>query len=246
MHKIATTEAAVPNLNQPENDKPSLASDGDKRALPTSEGDNDKWSIWSTRGKRVIIFSASFASLLSPLSSLIYFPALEPISKDLQVSDTMVNLSISTYIIFQGIAPTFSAQLSDTVGRRPVYLVCLALFLASNIGLSIQNNYTALLVLRCFQSAGSSGMPAVSSAVAADIATPAERGSYVSFAAAVPMLAMALVSIFVRTFEIWQIDSAIGACHRRTYDPISRMAFNLLVSFRVDRCRCYSDGIVLP
>lgn len=190
----AATDAAIADKHETTKDRPITAPDAQKVAPLTNVGDDDLWSVWSTRGKRVIIFSASFASLLSPLSSQIYFPALEPIARDLQVSNTLINLSISTYIILQGIAPTFSAQLSDTAGRRPVYLVCLVLFLAANIGLGAQNSYPALLALRCFQSAGSSGIAALSNAVAADVATPAERGSYVSFASALPMLATAIVS----------------------------------------------------
>ena len=61
--------------------------------------------------------------------------------------------------------------------------------MAANIGLGVQNNYAALMVLRCLQSAGSSGTVALASAVATDITTSAERGSYVSWAAAAPMLA---------------------------------------------------------
>lgn len=187
-------ETATADKHKAEGDRPVTAPDTQKGVTSTNIADDDPWSVWSTQGKRVIIFSASFASLLSPLSSQIYFPALEPIARDLHVSNTKVNLSISTYIILQGIAPTFSAQLSDTAGRRPVYVVCLVLFLAANIGLGAQNSYAALLILRCFQSAGSSGIAALSNAVAADVATPAERGSYVSFASALPMLATALVS----------------------------------------------------
>ena len=190
----AATEAAMADKQKTGIDGPVTAPDVEKAAPATAVvGEDDAWSVWSTRGKRTIIFSASFASLLSPLSSNIYFPALEPIARDLHVSNTLVNLSISTYIILQGIAPTFSAQLSDTSGRRPVYLVCLILFLAANIGLGLQDSYAALLVLRCVQSAGSSGIAALSNAVAADVATPAERGSYVSFASALPMLATAIV-----------------------------------------------------
>ena len=61
--------------------------------------------------------------------------------------------------------------------------------MAANIGLGVQNSYAALMVLRCLQSAGSSGTVALASAVATDITTSAERGSYVSWAAAAPMLA---------------------------------------------------------
>jgi len=61
--------------------------------------------------------------------------------------------------------------------------------MAANVGLGAQNNYAALMVLRCLQSAGSSGTVALANAVATDITTSAERGTYVSWAAAAPMLA---------------------------------------------------------
>ncbi|KAI0485177.1 MFS general substrate transporter [Xylariaceae sp. FL0804] len=152
------------------------------------DGSTESWSIWSSGQKKAIIMAASFASLLSPLSGQIYFPALDAIARDLHVTDSMVNLSITTFLVFQAIAPTFTAQLSDTAGRRPLYLVCFTLYMAANIGLGAQNSYAALLALRCFQSAGSSGMAALSNAVATDITTPGERGSYISYAAAIPML----------------------------------------------------------
>ena len=44
------------------------------------------------------------------------------------------------------------------------------------------------MVLRCLQSAGSGGTVALANAIAADIVTPAERGTYISWAAAVSML----------------------------------------------------------
>lgn len=175
--------------------EPGSLPDQPKLESPTNEAtatDDEPWSIWSSRGKRAILLGASFAAMLSPLASNIYFPALEPIAHDLGVSASLVNMSISTFILLQGIAPIFTAQLADTAGRRPVYLVCIVVFLAANVGLGVQNSYTALLVLRCVQSAGSSGVQALSNAVAADIATPAERGSYVSFAAAAPILATTL------------------------------------------------------
>ncbi|KEQ85577.1 MFS general substrate transporter [Aureobasidium pullulans EXF-150] len=158
---------------------------------PNDEGSDETgrpWSIWTPKQRKMIILAASFASLLSPLSSQIYLPALDVIAKDLHVTDSLINLSITTYVVVQGIAPTFTAQLSDTIGRRPVYMVCLLLYLAANLGLAFQNSYIALMVLRCLQSAGSSGTAALSYGVATDITTSTERGTYVSWAAAAPML----------------------------------------------------------
>jgi predicted MFS family arabinose efflux permease len=55
--------------------------------------------------------------------------------------------------------------------------------MAANIGLALQTNYVALLLLRCLQSCGSSGTVALSSAVVSDIATRQQRGSYIGLAA---------------------------------------------------------------
>lgn len=57
--------------------------------------DEMPWSIWTSRQKKRIVLAASFAALLSPLSSQIYLPALDDLARDLHVSDTLVDLSIT-------------------------------------------------------------------------------------------------------------------------------------------------------
>jgi MFS family permease len=57
------------------------------------------------------------------------------------------------------------------------------LFIVANIGLALQANFFALLILRCIQSCGASGTSALSSATVSDVATRQERGSYIGLAA---------------------------------------------------------------
>ncbi|KAL9089239.1 MAG: hypothetical protein Q9165_005807 [Trypethelium subeluteriae] len=97
--------------------------------------------------------------------------------------------------IFQGIAPTFVGSFSDSAGRRPAYMVCFIIYICANIGLAVQNHYAALLVLRMLQSSGSSGTVAISNAIAADIVTSTERGSYVGYATAGTIVAPALAPV---------------------------------------------------
>ena len=59
----------------------------------------------------------------------------------------------------------------------------------------MQNNYAALLVLRMVQSAGSSATVALSSAVAADLVTSAERGSYIGYTTVTVILAPTIAPI---------------------------------------------------
>ncbi|KAL4892505.1 citrate synthase [Aspergillus ambiguus] len=136
------------------------------------------YSAFTTGQKRYIILAASIASTFSPLSANIYYPALNSIAADLHVSISKVNLTITTYMICQGLAPTLMGSFADQAGRRPAYFLCFLIYISGNIALALQHSYPALLILRGLQSCGSSGTVALASAVAADVATSAERGSY--------------------------------------------------------------------
>ncbi|KAL9619879.1 MAG: hypothetical protein Q9160_005526 [Pyrenula sp. 1 TL-2023] len=144
--------------------------------------DEEPYSVFSPKKRRWIVTAASLASFLSPLSSSIYFPALNPIADDLHVTVTKVNLTVTTYMIFQAISPTIIAGFSDNAGRRPAYVVCFSITIASNIALALQSNYAALLVLRCVQATGSAGTVALAYSVVSDCVTTADRGKYIGWA----------------------------------------------------------------
>ncbi|KAI6091851.1 putative MFS transporter [Hypoxylon rubiginosum] len=141
------------------------------------------YSVYTHREKATMIILVSFTAIISPLSGAIYLPVLPSLARDLDVSTSLINLTVTTYLILQGVAPSFIGNLSDVYGRRPAYMICCIVYLAANIGLAVQNSYAALLTLRCLQSCGSSATIALASAVASDLATRAERGKYLGFAA---------------------------------------------------------------
>jgi multidrug resistance protein len=84
-------------------------------------------------------------------------------------------------MIMQGLTPGIFAAVSDSVGRRPTYLVCFIVFIASNIGLALTDTYWLLLLLRAIQATGNSATVALGAGVIADIAAPHERGGYLGF-----------------------------------------------------------------
>ena len=139
------------------------------------------YSVFTKGQKQFIIFMASWAGFFSPVSANIYFPALNVLAKDLKVSNSLINLTLTSYMIFQGLAPSFIGPIADSMGRRPAYTICFVIYIVANIGLALQNSYAALFVLRCLQSTGSSATIAMASAVVADVATPSERGSYMGY-----------------------------------------------------------------
>ncbi|KAH1556013.1 hypothetical protein KXX57_002011 [Aspergillus fumigatus] len=201
------------------------------------------FSVFTTNEKRAIILMGSLAGFFSPLSSSIYFPALDTIASSLQVSITKINLTVTTYLLLQGASPMLIAGFSDKVGRRPAYIICFTIYIAANIGLSLQNSYAALMVLRCIQSAGSSGTVALSNGLVGDMITSAERGSYIAVASIGLMLGPSLSPI-------------IGGLISQYLDwhwifwfllILSSVFFAILLLFLPETCRkVVGDGSVPP
>lgn len=74
--------------------------------------------------------------------------------------------------------------MSDTSGRRLSFIVCYVIYIVANIGLALQTNYIALLILRMVQAVGCSAAIALAFAIVSDISTSAERGKYMGYAGA--------------------------------------------------------------
>lgn len=161
----------------------------------SAPADQPLHSVFSPRIKLFVIVITTFATLFSPFSSFIYLPALTPIANDYHTSLSDINLSVTVYQILQAVAPLFFGDLSDQIGRRPIYMLTFTIYLGANIGLALQSNYAALLVLRAMQSAGSSATVAIGSAVVADLVTSAERGGYITVVLAGIQFAPALAPV---------------------------------------------------
>lgn len=58
-----------------------------------------EYSVFTVSQKRYIVFMASWAGFFSPVSSQIYFPALNTLARDLHVSDSLINLTLTSYMV---------------------------------------------------------------------------------------------------------------------------------------------------
>lgn len=79
----------------------SIASNEEITALPLyipQDGDQD-YTVFTTAQKRWLVLAASLASFLAPMSGAIYMPALVSLAKDEKVSITLINLTVTTYLV---------------------------------------------------------------------------------------------------------------------------------------------------
>jgi hypothetical protein len=58
------------------------------------------YSVFTLMQKRLIILTAALASSFSPLSANIYYPSLNSLAKDLHVSPSQINLTITSYMVW--------------------------------------------------------------------------------------------------------------------------------------------------
>ncbi|EKM49555.1 uncharacterized protein PHACADRAFT_178975 [Phanerochaete carnosa HHB-10118-sp] len=147
---------------------------------PTPDKPNKPYSIYTNREKWIIVTMAAVAGLFSPLTSQIYFPALPTLAKAFHTSTENINLTVTMYVLLQGIAPMFWGTLADRWGRRPMFMACMLVLSLSCVGLALvpTNAYWLLMVLRCVQAAGSASTIALGAGVIADITERAERGNF--------------------------------------------------------------------
>ena len=135
------------------------------------------YTVFTRWQKHLITLLMGLAMFFSPMTANIYFPCIPALEKAMKSSLQQINLTITAYVILQGISPLFVGDLADKIGRRPVYILTFALYTLASLGLALnRNSYAVLLTLRTVQSAGCSATAAISYGVLADVAVPSERG----------------------------------------------------------------------
>ncbi|GAA5986152.1 hypothetical protein JCM11641_004728 [Rhodosporidiobolus odoratus] len=130
------------------------------------------------------------------LSANIYFPVIPTIAENLGTTVEKINISVTVYMIFQGISPSFFGAICDVLGRRPVYIITFIIYLGACAGLANTHSYGLLVVLRCIQAAGSASVIAIGSGSIGDIAPPSERGLFMSIFGLGPMLGPCIGPVF--------------------------------------------------
>ncbi|KAI1311516.1 multidrug resistance protein [Xylaria venustula] len=173
------------------------------------EEDPEPYFSFTRVEKFCIVALVSFAACFSTLSSFIYYPALEHPSEDVSVSVDDINLTITTYMAAATVAPTLVGDAADILGRRPVYILTLSLYIGADVAIPATRPFHALL-----------GTFSIAYGVITDIASPGERGSFasaVSFAITIapsigPILGGCLTYARNWTWIFWFLAIAAGTC----------------------------------
>ena len=84
---------------------------------------------------------------------------------------------VTTYLVASAIIIPVSGWLSDVVGRKRYYMICVALFTIASLLCGLATNLPMLIVFRVLQGLGGGGMAPSEQAIIADTFPPAKRSA---------------------------------------------------------------------
>lgn len=118
------------------------------------------------------------ALMLAALDQTIVSTAGPAIQHDLRIPPALYACITTAYLVAATVMVPIYGKLSDRLGRKPVLLAGILIFLAGSLLCGIAWNATALIVFRAVQGLGAASLFTSTLAVIADLFPPAERGRY--------------------------------------------------------------------
>jgi MFS family permease len=161
----STTELiSTPSAGNPEHkEAPSAVIDWDG---PDDPANPKNWSI----GLRIYhtLLPALYGFSVS-IGTSIYAPAVFDVQAKFNVSQSVAILGLSLFALGLALGPIVGAPISETRGRKAVYLVTLPLFLLFTMGAGLAQNIQTFIICRFLSSTVGSPALAVGAGTVADL-----------------------------------------------------------------------------
>lgn len=141
---------------------------------------------------RVLLILLVVMTGLAPISLYLLVPALPMLVTTFATDASVVQMTVSFYMIGIACSQLLLGPLSDRFGRRPVMLAGLALSIVASFGCIFAQTLPQLIIARFLQALGGASGMVISRAIIRDI-YPRERiGAMISLVVAVMMIAQML------------------------------------------------------
>ena len=112
--------------------------------------------------------------MIGPFSIDTYLPAFSGIAGSLGATPVQMQQTLSSYLLGFAVMNLFHGALSDSLGRRPVVLVGVALFTLASLGCALSQTIGQLVFFRALQGMSAGAGMVVSRAIIRDMFPPAD------------------------------------------------------------------------
>ncbi len=131
-----------------------------------------------------VIFGLMAGMFLSSLDQTIVGTAIRTIGDDLHGLDHQAWVT-TAYLICSTISTPIYGKLSDLFGRRPLFIIAIAIFILGSAAASFSDSMYMLAAFRGLQGLGAGGLMALPLAIMGDILAPRQRAKYQGYFLAV-------------------------------------------------------------
>ncbi|WP_454814733.1 CmlA/FloR family chloramphenicol efflux MFS transporter [Labrys neptuniae] len=134
--------------------------------------------VWGYTLPSALLLMAPF-DILASLAMDIYLPIVPIMPVTLATSASVIQLTLSLYMVMLGVGQIVFGPLSDRIGRRPVLIGGAAVFVLASLGLAASSNATAFVALRFLQAAGASAALVATFATVRDVYAERPEGAVI-------------------------------------------------------------------
>lgn len=92
------------------------------------------------------------------MAANIFFPAIDSLKRDLNASQQIINLSVSIFILLQGVIPMLWSVISEIYGRKIVYMTSFAMFGLTQLACALSKSPGLFLAMRILSACGGSAV----------------------------------------------------------------------------------------
>ena len=135
-----------------------------------------------------------------------FLPSLPAMATHFSTSTATMGLAVGVYLGASAVFQILSGPLSDMIGRRPIVLWSLAIFIAASVAINFAPNLTTFFILRALQAVAGTTM-VLSRAIVRDTTSTEKAGSRIAYVtmgmSIVPMISPAIGG-YIETHFGWQ------------------------------------------
>ncbi|MDR3282054.1 MAG: MFS transporter [Candidatus Methanoplasma sp.] len=147
------------------------------------------WSNIDKRTRASIMIGLALGMFVACLDGTVMATAINAIMKDFNGYGEY-SWVFTGFMLCETIMIPLAGKLSDQYGRKPLFMIGLAVFLAGSVLSGLSGNMTQLIAFRAIQGIGGGMLIPVATATVADLYSPAERGKMQGLLGAVFAVAM--------------------------------------------------------
>ncbi|GAB3443003.1 MDR family MFS transporter [Actinophytocola sediminis] len=153
-------------------------SEPTSRDAPEVDGSSSgRRTVLSHREILTVLAGLILGMLLAALDMTIMASATKTIADQLH-GQTIQAWVTTAYLITSTLSTPLYGKLSDILGRKPMYLAAITLFLVGSVLSGVANSMYELAAFRAVQGLGAGGLMSLALAIIADLVSPRERSRY--------------------------------------------------------------------